>query len=222
MLPPWRVLIVDDHPIVRTGLASLIDAETDLTVCGHAADVDEALRALDALSPDVALVDLSLRTSNGLEFVREASRRGVRPIVVSMQDKPIWVERCLEAGAVGYVLKSDAGRCVVTAIQRARARRIYVSESMSEQLLAHRHARDPDASHTGVDALTDRELEVLTGIGQGKTTLEIAQQLEISAKTVQTYRERIKRKLGIDSAAGLSSEATRWVVEHGQRDTPAT
>ncbi len=218
MPSPWRVLIVDDHPIVRTGLTSLIEAEPDLSVCGHAADVDEALRVLEAVSPDIALVDLSLQASNGLEFVREATRRGVRTIVVSMQDKPIWVERCLAAGAVGYVLKSDAGRCVVTAIQRARARRIYVSESMSEQLLTHRHGRDPDASLAGVDALTDRELEVLTGIGQGRTTLEIAHQLGISAKTVQTYRERIKRKLGIDSAAGLSSEATRWVVESGQQD----
>lgn len=219
MLPAWRVLIVDDHPIVRTGLASLIDAEPDLCVCGHAADVDEAIRVLEAVAPDVALVDLSLHASNGLEFVREATRRGVRTIVVSMQDKPIWVERCLAAGAVGYVLKSDAGRCVVTAIQRARARRIYVSESMSEQLLTHRHGRDPETSLAGVEALTDRELEVLMGIGQGRTTLEIAHQLGISAKTVQTYRERIKRKLGIDSAAGLSSEATRWVVENGPQGT---
>lgn len=221
MPTPWRVLIVDDHPIVRTGLAALVDAEPDLQVCGQAADVEEALRALDTLSPDVALVDLSLRESNGLEFVREATRRGVRAIVVSMQDKPIWVERCLAAGAVGYVQKSDAGRCVVTAIQRARARRIYVSESMSESLLAHRHGRDPDVTQMGIDGLTDRELEVLAGIGNGKTTFEIARQLEISAKTVQTYRERIKRKLGIDSAAELSSEATRWVVETGRNESPA-
>lgn len=220
MPTPWRVLIVDDHPIVRTGLAALVDAEPDLQVCGHAADVDEALRTLNALAPDVVLVDLSLRESNGLDFVKEAARRGVRTIVVSMQDKPIWVERCLAAGAVGYVQKSDAGRCVVTAIQRARARRIYVSESMSELLLSHRQGRERDTPQIGVDGLTDRELEVLAGIGNGRTTLEIARQLEISAKTVQTYRERIKRKLGIDSAAELSSEATRWVVETGPDEAP--
>jgi DNA-binding NarL/FixJ family response regulator len=212
---PWRILIVDDHPIVRTGLAALIDAEPDMEVCAQAEDYQGALAAIQRDAPDVAIIDLYLRESSGLELLKEVARRDIRAIVVSMQDAPTWAERALAAGARGYVHKSDAGRNVVQAIRRVQAGRIFVSESLSEVLIERRVSapaaeRNRDAA---LAELTDREIDVLMRIGSGLTTHQISAELHISAKTVQTYRERIKRKLGLDSAAGLTHEATRWVLE---------
>lgn len=209
----WRVLIVDDHPIVRTGLAALIDAEPDMAVCGQAEEYEGALAAMVALHPDVALIDLSLRGASGLELVKEAGRHGIPTIVVSMHEAPTWAQRSLAAGARGYVQKSEAGRTVVNAIRRVRARRIYLGEAMAEALLERRHGHHHEDAGFQVDALSDREIEVLTRIGNGLTTQQIAAELEISVKTVQTFRERIKRKLDLGSAAELSSAATRWVLE---------
>ena len=209
----WRVLIVDDHPIVRTGLAALIDAEPDMTVCGQAEEYDGALAAMLELRPDVALIDLSLRGASGLELVKEAGRHGIETIVVSMHEAPTWAQRSLAAGARGYVQKSEAGRTVVNAIRRVRARRIYLGEAMAEALLERRHGHHHEDARFHVDALSDREIEVLTRIGNGLTTQQIAAELAISVKTVQTFRERIKRKLDLGSAAELSSAATRWVLE---------
>lgn len=212
-MPAWRVLIVDDHPIVRTGLAALIDAEQDMAVCGQAEDFDAALLAMRELRPDVALVDLSLRGASGLELVKEAERHGIPSIVVSMHEAPTWAQRSLAAGARGYVQKSEAGRTVVNAIRRVRARRIYLGDAMAQALLERRHGHHHDEAGFHVDALSDREIEVLTRIGNGMTTQQIAADLAISVKTVQTFRERIKRKLDLGSAAELSSAATRWVLE---------
>lgn len=214
---PCRVLIVDDHPIVRTGLAALIDAEPDLAVCAQAEDYAGALAAIERESPDLVVIDLYLRESSGLDLLKEVARRDIRAIVVSMQDAPTWAERALAAGARGYVHKSEAGRNVVQAIRRVLAGRIFVSESLSEALLERRVGAPPAERGAGaaVEELTDREIDVLLRIGKGLTTHQISTELHISAKTVQTYRERIKRKLGVDSAAGLSHAATRWVLEHG-------
>ncbi len=220
---PWRILIVDDHPIVRTGLAALIDAEQDMHVCAQAEDYQSALVAIDRESPDLAIIDLYLRGSSGLELLKEVARRGIRAIVVSMQDAPTWAERALAAGARGYVHKSDAGRNVVHAIRRVQAGRIFVSEGLSERLLERRlGAAPPDRSAAGgVAELTDREIDVLVRIGNGLTTHQISSELKISPKTVQTYRERIKRKLGLDSSAELSHAATRWVLERAGNPPPA-
>ena len=209
----WRILLVDDHPVVRMGLAMLIDAEPDLVVCGQAEDVDGALRAVAAQAPDLVLVDLSLRGSSGLDLLKDLVRDGHRALVVSMHESPTWAERALAAGARGYVLKSEAGRVVVQAIRKVRAGRVFVSESIADALLEHRVAGAADDPARRIAALTDRELEVLARIGEGLTTQQIGDELQLSPKTVQTYRERIKRKLALDSAAALSSEATRWVVE---------
>jgi DNA-binding NarL/FixJ family response regulator len=210
----WRVLIVDDHPIVRTGLAMLIDAEPDMCSCGQAEDYDGALQALARDPPDLVLIDLALRGSSGLELVKEVARRGFRTIVVSMQEAPIWAERAFAAGARGYVQKSEAGRNVVRAIRKVRAGRMYLSESISEAPLARRvggaAGEDPNRRFA---TLTDREVDVLVRIGNGLTTRQIGVELRLSPKTVQTYRERIKRKLALDSAATLAREAARWVLE---------
>lgn len=221
---PCRVLIVDDHPIVRTGLAALIDAEPDMRVCAQAEDYDGAVAAIARERPDLVVIDLYLRESSGLDLLKEVARREIRAIVVSMQDAPTWAERALAAGARGYVHKSDAGRNVVQAIRRVHAGRIFVSESLSEALLERRVGATPaERSHAGALAeLTDREVDVLMRIGSGLTTHQIGAELNISAKTVQTYRERIKRKLGVDSAAGLSHEATRWVLERAAQGPQKT
>jgi DNA-binding NarL/FixJ family response regulator len=209
----WQILLVDDHPIVRAGLAMLLAAEQDLAVCGQAESVEAALDVIAARRPDLVLVDLSLRGAGGLELVKALARMQIRALVVSMHESPIWAERALAAGARGYVLKSEAGRVVVDAIRRVRAGRVFVSASIAEALLAHRVGAGLGAeAGERYDALTDREIEVLRRIGQGMTTRQIGADLGLSAKTVQTYRERIKRKLLLDSAAALSREATRWVL----------
>ncbi len=210
---PWRVLIVDDHPIVRTGLATLIDAEPDLSVCAQAEDEAGALAAIAAHAPDLVLVDLSLRSSSGLDLLKEVVHLGKAALVVSMHEDPTWAERSLAAGARGYLLKSEAGRNIVAAIRAVKAGRLYVSEPLSQELLALRFTRGADGKTSGIERLTDRELEVLQRIGGGFTTQQIAGQLAVSPKTIQTYRERIKEKLAIDTAAELSTWATRWVLE---------
>ncbi len=210
---PYRILIVDDHPVVVAGLAALIDAEPELEVCGKAADAQEALRALGRLRPSLVLVDLSLGSSSGLDLLRQLATRGVATLVVSMHDDPTWAERALAAGALGFVHKSEATRDVVDAIRRVRDGRLWVSERISEQLLRRRLGPSSGAGHaSAIEALSNRELDVFVRIGRGLTTQQIGQELNLSPKTVQTYRLRIKEKLGLSSAAELSSEATRWVV----------
>lgn len=208
-----RIVLVDDHPIVRAGLTVIIDAAPDLEVCGHADNADTALEVVDRTAPDLVLVDLSLRSTSGLELLKQLASRNVAAVVVSMHDDPTWAERALAAGARGYVHKSGATREVVEAIRRARSGRLWVSERISERLLAVRAThRDFETGTVAVDRLSDRELEVFSGIGRGLTTQQIAAQLLVSPKTVQTHRQRIKEKLGLSTAAELSSAATRWVV----------
>ena len=208
---PCRVLIVDDHPIVREGLASLVNAEPDLEVCGQAESAREALARVENEAPDLVLVDLSLEGMSGLELLKSLADRSVQALVVSMQDDPTWPERALAAGALGYVHKSAATREVVQAIRAVRSGRLWVSDSVSEQLLRRRFVAARTSEETAVGSLTDRELEVFVRIGKGLTTRQIGEELFLSPKTVQTYRERIKQKLGLATAAELSAEAARWV-----------
>lgn len=212
-----RVVIVDDHPVVRAGLAALIDAEPDLEVCGHAEDAREALRVVEAVQPNLVLVDLSLKGTSGLELLKLLVDRPVKVLVVSMHGEPTWAERALSAGALGYVHKREATRDIVQAIRRVMMGRPYVSESISERMLQRMvGAGAGDRQGSRVDTLSDRELEIFERIGQGMTTLQIGEALCLSPKTVQTYRQRIKEKLGLETSAELSSEATRWVVDRSQ------
>jgi DNA-binding NarL/FixJ family response regulator len=214
----WQIMIVDDHLIVRMGLAALIDAEPDMRVVAQAEDVQGALELLGQHTLDLVIIDLSLRESSGLDLLKEVAKRQMRAIVVSMQDAPTWAERALAAGARGYVHKSEAGRNIVQAIRKVRQGRLYVSDSVSQALLERRlsSGRNEEERDTPqVERLTDRELEVMVRIGRGLTTTQISAELQVSPKTVQTYRDRIKRKLALDNAAELSAEATRWVVQRG-------
>jgi DNA-binding NarL/FixJ family response regulator len=212
-----RILIVDDHPVVRNGLRMLIDDEPDLIVCGEAGDADEAIRVLDAKKPDLVIVDLSLKGSSGLELIKRIKSRTVtsKMLVSSMFDESLYAERVLNAGALGYVSKQEAMEKVVEAIRCVLSGRVYLSAAMSDRML-HRLARDQKApERSPVETLSDRELEVFELIGRGRTTAEIANQLHLSVKTVETHREKVKAKLGLKSAAELYQYAVRWVVEQG-------
>ena len=169
---------------------------------------------IDEVHPDLVVVDLSLKGTSGLELIKQLADRPLKSLVVSMHDDATWTERALSAGALGYVHKSEATRDIVEAIRRVMSGRRHVSESISQKMLqrlAGSDSRKPLGS--SIDTLSDRELEIFDRIGRGMTTQQIGEALCLSPKTVQTYRQRIKEKLGLETAAELSSEATRWVVE---------
>jgi DNA-binding NarL/FixJ family response regulator len=209
-----RIIIVDDHPLVRERLVELIDREPDLTVCAEAEDRHNALELIAALRPDMAIVDLSLKSSHGLELIKDLQIRQpeVLILVVSMQDELIYAERCIRSGARGYITKQEASRHVMQAIRKVLAGEIYLSDAASSQLLARSLGR-----HTGSDfqhsvlLLTDRELQVFELIGKGHNTRQIAEFLTIDVKTIETYRARIKDKLGFKDAPELLQRAIAWV-----------
>lgn len=210
------VLIVDDHPVVREGLALLISTQPDLEVSGEAEDVASACRLAEASPPDVIVIDISLPGGGGLELIKRlrAQHPSVRMLVSSIHEESVYAERALRAGALGYVNKREATRTVVDAIRRVRDGHIYLSERMTERLLnrAVVGADRVDAA-SPVDGLSDRELDVFESIGRGESTREIAARLHLSGKTVETYRERIRKKLSLHSGAELARRAMEWVLE---------
>jgi DNA-binding NarL/FixJ family response regulator len=213
-----RVLIVDDHPAVREALALRIGRQPDLEVCGEAADMSEALRLVADTQPDVAVVDISLKTGNGIDLIKRIKDRNdhVRMLVWSMHSESLYAERALRAGALGYVNKDQATDRIVAAIRRVLAGKVYLSEAMAERMLQRTvgGARE-EVTRSTVEALADRELEVFRLIGGGAKTAEIAERLHLSVKTVETYRDRIRRKLDLSDGTRLSHYATQWVLENG-------
>jgi DNA-binding NarL/FixJ family response regulator len=210
-----RIMIVEDHPMVRTGLRVCIEGQPDLMVCGEASDADEALRSLDGFKPDVIIIDLSLKGSSGLELIKRIKSRNtaVKMLVSSMHDESLYAERVLSAGALGYVHKEEATEKMVDAIRSIIAGRVYLSEAMSDRLLQRLTTDQKAAGQSAVETLSDRELEVFELIGRGSATRDIARQLHLSIKTVDTYRENIKFKLKLKSAAELSKHAFQWVQD---------
>jgi len=212
---PHRVLIVDDHPIVREGLRALISQQPDLVVCGEAESVQDALELVESREPDIAVIDISLKDSDGLELIRRirSMDSSIRMLVSSMHDESLYARRSLRAGALGFVSKENAARQIIDAIRRVLEGRIYLSQEMSEQLLSQmiRHEDEPD--YRSVESLSDRELEVFRCIGRGLTTREIAARLNLSVKTVETYRQRIREKLALRNGAELARRASQWVLE---------
>ena len=210
-----RIVIVDDHPIVRAGLAALIATQSDLEVCGQAEDADTALRLIESEAPHLAVIDLSLKDSNGLDLIKRLALGfgKVRILVSSMHDEAVYAERALNAGALGYINKQEATRNMLAAIRQVLQGQVYLSPRMSESLLHRMVGPRGDEGSDAVETLSDRELEVFRMIGHGMTSGSIADQLNLSPKTVQTYRQRIKQKLGIETAAELATRASRWVLE---------
>ncbi|MGE5185723.1 MAG: response regulator [Acidobacteriota bacterium] len=208
-----RILLVDDHPIVRYGFARLLAAEPDLVVCGEAIDGPSALEQL-AASPDVIVLDLSLGATSGVELIGELRRRApaARVLVVSMHDELLYGERALRAGAAGYVMKHEATDHMVRAIRTVAAGGVFVSDELSARVVQRVATAGGPASP--FDQLTNRELHVLELLGRGLGTREIAEQLHVSIKTIETYRARLKEKMHLRSATELVRFAVRWAEEH--------
>lgn len=212
-----RVLIVDDHPAVREALALRIGRQPDLEVCGEAADMAEALRLIAETEPDVAVVDISLKSGSGIDLIKRLKSRGdaVRVLVWSMHSESLYAERALRAGALGYVTKDQATDKIIEAIRRVLEGKIFLSDPMVERMLQRSVGQKGEISRRSpVEALADRELEVFRLIGQGVKTAEIAKRLHLSVKTVETYRDRIRQKLGLVDGVELVHIATQWVVEN--------
>jgi len=212
---PARVLIVDDHPVVREGLTEVINQTSDLAVCGEADSAADALEVIGAADPDVAVVDLSLRDSRGLDLIKDIRVRfpKLRVLVLTMRDETFYAERALRAGARGYVTKDKGTEEVVGAIRAVLAGEVYLSRQMAARMLRSIVPGEDTGGESPTGRLTDRELEVFRMIGTGLSTSEIAGKLHLSVKTIESYRERIKDKLGLDGAAELLKRAIQWA--HG-------
>jgi DNA-binding NarL/FixJ family response regulator len=208
-----RILLVDDHPIMRHGLAQLICMEPGLEICGEAGSAADGLVAVGGLKPDLAVVDLTLPDKNGLELIKDiqAMYPSTQTIVLSMHDESLYAERALRAGARGYLMKETAAENLISAIQRVLSGAIYVSDAMASRMLEQVTGQRGKSGSTGVDQLTDRELEVLEMIGKGTPTKLIADKLKISTRTVEAHRSHIKEKLGITDGPALVRYAVQWV-----------
>lgn len=213
-----RIVIVDDHPILRQGLTQLIQSEPGLQVVGEAEDAAGAMVVLDRLKPDLVLVDISLPGRSGIDLLQDL--RVVYPnlpvLVLSMHDESLYAERVLRAGARGYIMKDEGGGHLVAAVRKVLAGEVYVSPKMQSRILEQisGSSRRKNTAPT-VEGLTDREFEVFRLVGQGKATREIADELHISVKTVEVHRLNIKHKLGVKSAAELVRFAVRWTESEG-------
>jgi DNA-binding NarL/FixJ family response regulator len=214
-----RILLVDDHAVVRFGIAQLINRQPDLMVCGEEEDASKALGAIERLKPDMVIADISLKDSSGLELMRNIKARFPRlpVLVVSVHDESIYAEIVFRAGALGYLMKQEALEQIPTAIRQVLGGNIYVSHALASRMLHQQIRGQTDLKESPVKGLSDRELEVFQLIGRWKKTKEIAAELHLSVKTIEYYREQIKKKLNLKDAAELTQYATAWV----QRETPA-
>jgi len=213
-----RILIVDDHPIVRQGYEQLIGTQADLQVCGWAATADEALKQAKATDPALAIVDITLKDSNGVELIKQLQTRhpNLKILVISAHDETLYAERALEAGALGYINKQEALDRLVEAVRDVLAGEVYVSEQITRRLLKRRVSGGKQQQETPqIESLTDRELQVFEMVGHGQSTKQIAARLHLSPKTIERYKENIKGKLDIANSTELVQQATRWILENG-------
>lgn len=210
-----KVLIVDDHPIVRRGLAQVINEQDDLEVCGEAADVTEALRQVEANHPEIVIVDLVLGGEDGIELIECIKSRWplVKILVSSVRDERTFAARVLRAGATGYISKGEETSRILAALRQVLRGQVYLSPQMATCLL-QRAAVGKNLDRDPVETLSDRELQVFTMIGDGMTTQQIANKLQVSPKTVESHRKLIKMKLSLQNSAQLSRCAFQWVQDH--------
>jgi DNA-binding NarL/FixJ family response regulator len=207
-----RIFIVDDHPLVREGLANLINGHDDLIVCGEAEDSAQAIARIRKARPNVALIDISLKNESGLELVKNLRSHfpHVALIVLSMHDEALYAERALHAGARGYVMKRETSKSVLASIRRVLEGGIYVSEKVVNRMARKVGRSREGAGSSPVERLSDRELEIFRLLGQGRTSPQIAADLNLSLKTVQAYCARAKEKFGVSSLTDLLRAAIRW------------
>jgi DNA-binding NarL/FixJ family response regulator len=209
------IFVVDDHPVVRDGYARLITNQPDMELAGETGDATMALQMIEKAKPDLVLLDLSLKSGNGLELCKQIDTRfpDVKILVVSMHDETLYAERVLRAGADGYVNKAEATRKLIEAIREVMSGKYYLSPRMRERMLTRAIGVDGFEDHSPIDRLSDRELEVFEQIGSGMTTREIAANLKLSPKTIESYRENLKAKLNLTNSTELTRHAVHWVLE---------
>jgi DNA-binding NarL/FixJ family response regulator len=211
-----RIVIIDDHPLVREGLIGLLAAQSDFAVCGEASGAREARQIVAETKPDVVIIDLTLPDGSGLELIKEFKSKwpAMKLLVLSMHDESLFAERVLRAGAVGYVSKHEASRTIVQAVRTILAGKLYLSPNMTELVVQRAFVSGVDVSRSPVERLTEREREVFELIGQGLSSRQIAVKLSVSPKTVETHREHIKEKLELTTGAELAKYAVQWVLEN--------
>ncbi|MCC7374199.1 MAG: response regulator transcription factor [Verrucomicrobiales bacterium] len=211
--PKARIYLVDDHPIVRRGFQLLLSIDRDMVVCGEAESAEIALAQIPDLNPDLAVVDLGLRTSSGLDLIKQLRQicPKVKLLVFSMHDEPLFAERALRAGAQGYITKEEGTERALEAIRAVLAGRTFVSERLASRVLETMTAPGNDSKEGSVESLSDRELQVFEMIGRGLASTDIAERMHISIKTVESHRQHIKTKLGIRRANELHQQAFAWV-----------
>jgi len=209
-----KILLIDDHPLIRDGLKSRLQSHPGWTVCGEADTTREALSLIRELRPDVVIVDLSLKEGNGIDLIKQVAAQEQPPkiLVCSMHDESLYAQRVIQAGALGFVHKQQASENIIGAVQKILSGRIYISEKASDDVLRQLMGQ-PLTFKSPIELLTDRELAVVEAIGQGASMHQIADMLHLSVKTVETYRERAKRKLKLSTAAELMRFAVKWSSE---------
>ncbi len=212
---PYRVVIVDDHPVVRLGLRQLLENEPDLELCGEAEGAAEALSVIEETRPDLVVIDISLKNGSGLSLVKQitAQDRTIKTLVSSMHDEALFAERALRAGAMGYINKEEAIDQMVSAMRRVLAGSIYLSPGMTDRVLQSIARGELEGGKVTLEQLSDRELEVFELIGKGLTTRQAADHLNLSVKTIETYRENIKTKLNLENNNELICRAAQWIVD---------
>ncbi|PEN13440.1 DNA-binding response regulator [Longibacter salinarum] len=209
-----EIIIVDDHPLMRKGLALALDAEAEFNVSGQMSSAEEALEDIDELEPDLAIIDISLPGMSGMELVKhlQARKPDIKILVVSRHDETLYAERAIRAGARGYIMKLEAGDVIVRAVRQVMRGGIYVSDEINERLLMSMATGGRERiTQSPLEVLSDRELEVFELTGHGSSTRDIAERLHLSVKTVESYRARIKKKLNLESATELMKHAVQWV-----------
>jgi len=211
-----RVLLVDDHPVLRKGLAQMINQDPRLAVCGEAEDAPQAIKAIETLQPDFVIMDISLKHGDGIELLKTVKPHfpDLPVLVLSMHDETLYAERSLRAGAMGYLMKDEPAEQVLFAIGRVLAGEIFLSNRMKSRMMLQFAGRNGKAPSSTLEQLTDRELEVFRLIGGGRTTRQIADHLHLSMHTVQAYREFIKAKLKLPNSTQLVQHAVQWTYGH--------
>lgn len=210
-----RILIVDDHPLVCRGLEELISLQSDLEVCGEAGGMAEALTIVESQKPDLMIIDLKLREGSGLELIKQIKARfpNVKMLVSSMYEEQLFAERVLRAGASGYINKQESTEQVVEAVRQILNGKVYLSNTMTEHMLYQLAVGPQEGAPDAVGSLSDRELQVFELFGQGLGTRQIADRLNLSIKTIETYRATIKQKLNLNTSRELVRRAVQWVLE---------
>ena len=213
----FKVLLVDDHPMFREHLGQLINRDLGMAVCAEADNIKDAMRLIRETHPDIAIVDITLQGSSGLELLKDlkAQEIALSVLVLSMHDEELYAERALRAGAKGYITKNEASAEVIKAIRCVMEGEIYASRKVTGKLLERMTQKRTPPELAGMETLADRELEVFQMLGRGKSTVEIARSLNLGDSTIETYRARIKDKLQLRSAAELYLRAGQWVRDHG-------